>query len=143
MRKKIALDTNLLILFVVGLADSKLISVHKRLRAYSISDFDLLSSMIAMSSGVMVTPNTLSEASNLLRQISGPAADAISSALKLMIENTSEIYVKSSIASARPEFLHLGLTDSVLLEINASDVVVITADLDLYLAAQSLTRNSC
>lgn len=48
--------------------------------------------------------------------------------------------MESARAAARPEFLRLGLTDSSLLEIAAEDVVVLTADFDLYRAALSAGR---
>ena len=73
MRKIIALDANLLVLLIVGLTDRRLIASHKRLKEYTVDDFDLLERLISASAGIAVTPNVLSEASNLTRQIGGPA----------------------------------------------------------------------
>jgi hypothetical protein len=66
MRKTIALDANLLVLLVVGLAEPRYIPLHKRLKAFTVDDFKLLTKMIAASAGMAVAPNALSEASNLL-----------------------------------------------------------------------------
>jgi len=41
------LDANLLVLLVVGLTERRYISVHKRLKEYTIADFDTLAAMIA------------------------------------------------------------------------------------------------
>jgi hypothetical protein len=77
MRKLIALDANLLVLLVVGLTKLNYIATHKRLKTYTIDDYTLLTELIAASAGMVVTPNVLSEASNLLRQIGEPARSEI------------------------------------------------------------------
>ena len=135
MRKTIVLDANLLVLLIVGLAGRKYISMHKRLREYREADFELLSKLIAESAGVVVTPNALTEASNLLRQINEPARSEIGRAFHVFTSKAREIYVRSADASSRSEFLRLGLSDSALLEVSKDDIVILSADLDLYLAA--------
>ena len=137
MPKSVVLDTNLLVLFVVGLVDPKYIAIHKRLRTYDADDFDLLRRIVSISGGLIVTPNTLSEASNLLKQINEPARTMIGRGFRQMIERVQEVYVESAIASARPEFLRLGLTDSAILHVGKDDVVLLSADFDLCIAAQS------
>ena len=62
--KVIVLDANLLLLLVVGLTSRAYISKHKRLQGYEELDFDLLICLIG-SANVIVTPNTLTETSNL------------------------------------------------------------------------------
>ncbi|MDQ0467984.1 hypothetical protein [Labrys wisconsinensis] len=93
--------------------------------------------MIENSSGVIFTPNVLSETSNLLRQIDDPIRTEISKAFKNIIHRATEEIVESRIAVARSEFVRLGLTDSVLLEAASKGLTILTADLDLYLAALS------
>jgi hypothetical protein len=135
MRKTIALDANLLVLLVVGLTERKYISVHKRLKEYSVADFELLEAMISESAGLAVTPNALSEASNLLRQINEPAKTQIANAFRALIKRIDEIYVTSVDASSRREFLRIGLSDSALLEVSKKNIMVLSVDLELYLAA--------
>jgi hypothetical protein len=137
MPKTIALDANLLVLFIVGLVEPKYISVHRRLKAYDVEDFRVLKSLIDAAAGIVVTPNALSEASNLLRYINEPAKTRIGIAFRNFIKDTQEIYVPSADASARREFLRLGLSDSALLEINKADIVLLSADLDLCLASDA------
>ncbi|MGH7096446.1 MAG: PIN domain-containing protein [Stellaceae bacterium] len=129
------LDSNLLVLLTVGTASRAYISKHKRLQAYSEADFDLLVEVIAPVSKVMVTPNTLTEASNLLGQIGEPVRTHIYETLRLMIKASEEIHVESGRAVEHDEFRRLGLTDAVLLELTDSSCMLLTADLDLYLAA--------
>lgn len=136
MPKAIALDAGLLVLLVVGLTKLEYISIHKRLRDYDIDDFGLLQKAIEVSDGIVVTPNALSEASNLLRQINDPAKTSIVEAFRRLIENTREVYIRSSDACARGEFIQLGLSDSALLEVGKSNLVILSADLDLCVAAE-------
>ena len=110
---------------------------HKRLKAYSLENFALLKDTLSAVDEIVVTPNTLSEASNLLRQIADPAKSQIAAVFAAFINRPNEIYVSSATASRRVEFLRLGLADNALLEIGASEVVLLSADLDLCMAAES------
>jgi hypothetical protein len=110
MRKTIALDANLLVLLVVGLTQQSYIATHKRLKGFTISDFKLLTRLIAASAGIATTPNALSEASNLLRQTREPARSKILQGFRLLIQKTKEFYVPSADACSRDEFLRLGLS---------------------------------
>jgi hypothetical protein len=135
MRKTIVLDANLLVLLVVGLTETKYISTHRRLKGYGVVDFKLLAAMISESAGLAVTPNALSRASNLLRQINEPAKTQIAIAFRELIKKTNEIYTTSADASSRSEFLRIGLSDCALLEVSKKSMVVLSVDLELCLAA--------
>jgi hypothetical protein len=136
------LDTSLLVLFVVGTAGRGYIAKHKRCRAFSVEDFDTLVRIIARAPSVLVTPNVLTEASNLVAQIGEPARAEMLLVLRSVIDLASETYVPSKSAAARREFVRLGLTDASLLETSASDRVVLTSDLGLYLAAQAMGQTA-
>lgn len=142
MAKLVALDTNLLILLVVGLTDTKYIASHKRLREYTTSDFYILQKFIVESKGVIVTPNVLTEASNLLRQTQEPAKSRISRRFKELISKLQEKYIPSAQASSRDEFIRLGLSDAALLQIEQDDIVLLSTDLDLYLAALAAGKDA-
>ena len=131
----VILDSNLLVLLVVGKTSPGLIEKHKRLRAYSKSDFNLLVDFIKPMSGVTVTPNILTEASNLLRQIAEPARTQIVATFRDFIRAADECYLESVQAVDQSEFIRLGLTDAVILTKIHRHQVLLTADLDLYRAA--------
>lgn len=135
--KGLILDANLLVLLVVGSASKKYISNHKRLRAYSVTDFDILTELISSAPNVFVTPNTLTETSNLIGQIAEPARTEIFKFFHAYIQSADEHYCESRHAITRKEFIRLGLTDSVLLhEMDETDsLILLTTDLNLYLAA--------
>jgi hypothetical protein len=131
----IILDSNLLLLLVTGLTERSYISKHKRLQTYEESDFDLLKNVIEAAGGVIVTPNTLTETSNLVGQIREPARRRIYEQLRLICTKFEERYVKSSRAAGCKEFLRLGLADAAQLELMGETHVLLTVDHDLYVAA--------
>ncbi|MEZ5865688.1 MAG: hypothetical protein R3D25_17040 [Geminicoccaceae bacterium] len=65
--KAVLLDTNLLILLVIGAVDPRWIGRHKRSRAFVASDWRLLQDLID-NKPILTTPHVLTEASNLLRK---------------------------------------------------------------------------
>jgi GntR family transcriptional regulator / MocR family aminotransferase len=66
-RGSLILDTNLLLLLVVGLTDPRYVSAHKRLK-FQRQDFQRLQEWIDAATAVILTPNILTETSNLARQ---------------------------------------------------------------------------
>jgi hypothetical protein len=131
----VILDSNLLVLFIIGRTSPELIERHRRLQAYSVSDFDLLIEFIAPMSQLIVTPNTLTETSNLLKHIAEPARAQIAATFRDFVRTADERYVESARAVDQSEFPRLWLTDAVVLTELHSHKVLLTADLNLYLAA--------
>lgn len=131
----ILLDTNLLLLFVVGTTSRDYISKHKRLNQFTVEDYDTLIQVIAHAPEVLLSPNTLTETSNLAAYIGDPAKTEIFRVLRGVISKSQEQYIHSRVASERQEFLRLGLTDAALLEASTDEVAILTTDFDLYRAA--------
>jgi hypothetical protein len=138
----VILDANLLVLWVVGLASTSYISRHKRLQAYSVNDFSLLTNFLSRASRIVVTPNTITETSNLAAQIAEPARTYIFASLRALLQNTVEIYVESQRAAEHAAFPRLGITDSALLSTMTENHTLLTADLDLYLHASRNGMNA-
>ncbi len=130
-------DANLLVLFVAGIVDQALIGKHRRLREFSVADYERLRSLIAAVERVLVTPNTLTEASNLLGQHGEPERSGLLDGLRYVIEESREIVVASAEAARSPVFRRLGLTDAALFESATAERPLLTVDLDLYLAVCS------
>jgi hypothetical protein len=131
----VLLDANLLLLLVVGATDRSYIKRHKRLKAYTESDFDALQEIIQTMTGIVVTPNILTEVSNLAKQIAEPARAEIALTFRALVHGLEESYVPSKQAAVQPEFTRLWLTDAGILEELTDGHVLLTADLGLYLAA--------
>lgn len=144
MKGVVVVDTNLLVLLVVGSARRDYISKHKRLKDhYNVEDFELLVSLIAEFSDIVLLPHILTEVSNLSRNIDNPAKKEVQEALRTLIETSNELPLLSSYGSQRPEFHELGLTDAVILHLCSMSIsginpTLITTDTDLANNANSL-----
>jgi len=126
------IDANLLVLLVVGRVDRNSIPKHKRTSRFSPEDYDRLLEIVDTARRVFVTPNTLTETSNLLANRSDPR---FLGTLRRLIEATDEIVVTSKAAAGNRMFDRLGLTDAALLQAISAERPLITVDLDLYGAA--------
>ena len=137
MTRSVVLDANLLVLLVAGHTDKSLIERHKNLSAYDADGFDLLVETLAEYSQVVLTPNTLTEASNLLRQIGDPDRSRVTLMLGYLILQHEERYIVSKDAAVEKTFGRLGLTDAALLVVAREHSSLLSADNDLYLAAST------
>ena len=132
----IALDSNLLLLLVAGATSGQLLKRHKRLRSYTIDDFDLLATHIGKSR-IFATPNVLTEVSNLaVYGLHGKLHSDIMQTLSYYTTHLiDEKYHESRQVVADYDFPRLGLTDSAWLCLLEPNTIFLTDDLDLYLAA--------
>src|SRR5205823_4487397 len=64
--QQLLLDTNVLILLVIGRWDRRQIPYHRRTRVFGEKDFDLLQEQIGHYAGIITTPGVLAETSNLM-----------------------------------------------------------------------------
>ena len=128
-------DANLLVLLVAGALDQDIITRHRRLRTFGPEDFERVQEMVSRFERVLVTPNTLTEASNLLGQHREPERSQLLTTLRVLIGESHEVVVASANAAGHPSFPRLGLTDAGLLGLVSRDTPLVTVDLDLYLAA--------
>lgn len=129
------IDANLLVLLTVGSVDRDLIVKHRRLRRFTVEDYETLLNLIRQADRVFVTPKTLTETSNLLAQHANPERSRFFDRLRFIIQESEEIVVASTVASSNSAFGRLGLTDAALLEVVTAETPLVTVDLDLYLAA--------
>jgi hypothetical protein len=134
-------DTNLLVLLIVGHVDARQIATFKRSRAYTAEDFLLLADYIARYRQVVTTPNVLTEVSNLVGQWTEPYRTQAFSALAALVAQVDERYVRSATITVDPRFLKLGLTDVSILHASQGSLSVLTDDLPLY--SCSAHRKSC
>ena len=129
------LDANLFVLLVVGSESRELIAKHRRLRNYSAEDYDILVELLENADRLFVTPNTLTETSNLLSQHGEPERSLLMRRLQFLIHESREVVVASADASSSIKFEELGLTDAALLEVITTEIPLLTVDFSLYFAA--------
>lgn len=129
--KSITIDCNVLLLLVIGSIGKKQIEKFKRTSMYTASDYDLLIDLIGDST-ILVTPNVLTEASNLLESFNSSQVSESLHALKRFIFEVNEEYLTSLDLSGNKCFLKFGLADSSIFELSKKGVVAITTDSRLY-----------
>ena len=137
------LDANLFVLLVVGSVGRDLIEKHRRLRAYSAEDYEILIDLLDRVERVFVTPNTLTETSNLLAQHREPERSRFFDRLRFIIHESEEVVVASAVASSNSAFNRLGLTDAALLEVVTPETPLVTVDLDLVPSGEREWAGSC
>ena len=127
------IDANLLVLFVAGSVNRDIIRRHRRLRDdYTAADYDRLMDLFNEVDQLLVMPNTLTEASNLLAQHGEPERSRLLAGLRVVIEESEEVVVASGDAAATHAFIRHGLTDAALLRAVSEEAPLLTADEPLY-----------
>lgn len=123
------LDANLLVLLVVGLVDKTKIGKHRRTKEFSQEDYSRLRGLLEGLDSICVTPNTLTEASNLLGSLRDPR---MMQEMRYLVEESRETVVDSKAAVRHRKFPRVGLTDAVLLEVVSAERPLLTTDFELY-----------
>jgi hypothetical protein len=127
----LVLDTNLLLLLIVGGARRELVG-KGRLNMFSGEDFDTISAIVSRFSVVTTTPNILTEVSNLADALTGIHRDAYIASFVNNLPLLSERYVPSHGLVGSAIFNLFGLSDAAIAEIASRELLVITMDLPLY-----------
>ncbi|MBI5815854.1 MAG: hypothetical protein HZB29_09625 [Nitrospinae bacterium] len=133
--RHIIVDTNLLVLFAVGLTDRSLIEKHKRLKEYEEADFDLLAKVLKGFDQILVTPHILTETCNLISQTNERTNSSIMKKLAILLGEIKEEFQQSVEVAKHDHFPRLGLTDCAILELLTEGIHLITVDAALYLEA--------
>lgn len=129
----ICIDTNLLCLLVVGQFDRAAIARHRRLRAYSAADYDLLIAFANRFTAVITTPSILAETSNLLRQTAGSLGPSASRTLAALSRRFDDRNPACADVFEDAAYVRLGFTDAAILQLLPPDAMLLSDDLDLYL----------
>ena len=128
------IDTNLLVLLIVGSVNRDRISRFKRTTDYSSADWDLLTGILEQISHRYTLPHVLSEVSTLT-DLKGPELEVARTVLLRLIEELRELRITSADACATPLFMRLGLTDAAIAEAaRLHHCSVLTNDSGLYAA---------
>ena len=137
--RRLLLDTNLLVLLIVGAWDRNLIGRHRRLKAFAPQDLDLLlEAMTRFGTAICCTAHCLAEASNLVADAVGePARTAIMNLFREFILARPEIAVESASAARDTAFARLGLADTGILVAAGDRPCVLTDDAELSAELQS------
>lgn len=145
---KMIIDSNLLLILLVGLCDPDQIGRKKHTKEFCKDDFAVLCDALVGFESLCVTPNVATECSNLICGRDNHGANACEAQMlaKLFDEGhlyrLSEHYVESRAAVQRREYSYLGLGDCSLLHLVDARHAIITEDNKLADAAQRINPAS-
>lgn len=123
----ILVDTNILLLYVIGSFDPVTIYKFSRTSNYTEDDFTRVSKFIDNFDIKITTPHILTEASNLIGN-----RKEIQAFLKTFITLSQEIFIPSLAVSSTESFLKFGLADSATVETSQNLYLTLTDDRPLY-----------
>jgi len=130
------LDTNVLLLWLVGLTDPSLFITFKRVDVFSPDDFKLLAQLLKRFQKLISTPHVLAEVSNFVDQAPQHRRRELVASLRTFAQQNKEHYEAAITLTRRDEFAALGLTDTGLAALSAEAVVITT---DFHLSARIVT----
>jgi len=129
--RDVLIDTNILLMYVVGTLDPKLIPTFKRTKIFTVDDYTILLRFLQYFPSIVTTPNILTEVSNLAGQMAEPRRTAVFQTFAQALKVIPERYVHSITAAENTTFVRFGLTDAVIARVARGEVLVLTDDFKL------------
>lgn len=131
-------DTNLLLLYLVGMYDQERISRFKRTMAFTVDEFFLLAAIFESFDKIITTPNILTEVSNFSGQLPSKLHLSFYTDFAARIPALEEKHLSSREISVSSHFIRFGLTDSGIVDTVKGNYLVLTDDLRLFGYLQNL-----
>lgn len=137
------IDTNLLLLYVVGQFDQNILlkGSFDRLAAYSLEDYQLLSGLISLFATCVTTPHVLTEVSNWIGYLSNDQEIECLAGFPKSLTSFTELKTDSFELSEEPHFRFIGLTDTALASF-ANDYLIVTDDARFVFHLNKLEREA-
>jgi hypothetical protein len=129
--KGLLIDSNVLLLFFVGLHDRTRIEKFKRTSQFTIQDFKRLVDFIRQFKEVVTTPSILTEVSNLLGQLPDKSRYSLYEHFANGLKNLHEHYTPTQELGDEKDFPKFGLTDTAILQAASGKYLVLTDDFRL------------
>jgi hypothetical protein len=130
--RSVILDTNVLLLWLVGQLEPSKIGAHRRLSEFSLQDLSNLNKLLEEFHYHLTLPQILTETSNLIGAGSQVICRGATEALALYCNRIVEHYRPSTEVVSSPVYLRLGLTDCAITMAAERGATVVTIDHGLY-----------
>jgi len=128
------IDSNLLVLLLVGLVNLDRIRNFKRTQNFTIEDFYLLQRLVRwFGAPLFSTPHVLSQVSDLT-DLSDRERIALRGVFRVMVATIDEQYDTAKELVRDPLFNRFGLADASIAAVCKRKILVLTADLALQIA---------
>ncbi len=126
-KKGVFVDSEILILYIVGSKNPNLIRKTPRTTKFDENDFILVSKFIDFFDTQITSPHILTEVSDLLGE-----SNDFQFILKTYINIAEEVFSSSKKVAESDSFLKFGLADSAIIEISNNSHLIFTADNRFY-----------
>jgi rRNA-processing protein FCF1 len=124
----IVIDTNALLILIIGQIDANLIESHKRTSIYEPQDYYDLLRIIGNFENLLILPNIWTEVDNLLNNFTGEQKYHYVLKFTEIVKLSTEKYVATINSAEAASFYDLGLTDSLLLILAKENKLLMTSD---------------
>ena len=125
----VLLDSNVLVVYVVGRADRRLVRRLAATKDFDGKDAAFLSAIVASVGGLVATPHVLAEVNGLLNVGGlGQLRYGVLGAFAEVLREVDEVYQPGAETPNDPAFRHLGLTDTAVLALAAKGPLVVSKD---------------
>ncbi len=116
-RRGIIIDTNLMLVYIVGIYDPDYISRFKKTEKYGVEDFKCIHSVLSyFRKHIITTPHIITELSNLSMKIQNNRLVAYFSVFKKLLKEMDEEYINKDEVLGLPLLPKLGITDLTIIE---------------------------
>jgi hypothetical protein len=139
--RSILVDTNLLLLLVIGYAGKQYIGTHKRASQFVEEDYDLLVATLSKFQTLWVTSHCLSETSNLLRQTHVNLSYKLAMVFSEIFKTAQESHIPMERILGDTLLIRLGVSDTGFAIKSKKVSCSLTVDFDLYSELIRLGRN--
>jgi len=136
--KGILIDTNIFLLYLVGLVNRERIPRFKRTAQFIPEDYDLLLQIVNGFQKVITTPNIMTEVNSLANQLGEPERSQCLIIFANLISRITEEYMESHLVANQEMFSRFGLTDCGIMYLAKDKYLVLTDDLKLSLYLKAL-----
>lgn len=135
----VIVDSNLLILLVIGLYDPLFITRFRNTSQFRFEGFERLGRTLDLFATILVTPNILTEVSNMANQ----APERVKSSIFARFGETVRLVLQETHLPSRevvvgPHFERFGLTDVGIARLAMSGALVLTIDKPLVAYLQAI-----
>ncbi|MFM2389759.1 MAG: hypothetical protein RLZZ437_1314 [Pseudomonadota bacterium] len=128
---RLLLDTNVLVLFIVGSIRPEEIGKAKRIQEFDRDDFDLIAHFASQTREHISTAHVLAETSNFIGSGYQEITKGACEALGEYVTKLSEIPFPAKEIVSTEEYRLLGLTDAAVLLLSEGNTRVISTDFHL------------
>jgi hypothetical protein len=125
----VVVDSNLLLVYFIGLLDPGALQTFKRTQAFDAKDFEALAMFLAEFAKVVTTPAVLTEVSGLANQLHTWRKEQFFAEFKDRVGQLDEQHRPARQVCGHEHFSKCGFSDATIMSVAEAGLLVLTDDL--------------